>query len=401
MKFFLLLILSSLLIAQEITVKNVSELEKIFSKNVDSITVYLEPGYYDLTKKEIIDSSCGNCESKDTLINATTGLIIRGNNVKIYGPENHEAILNTNAGYGIYILNSLNVELNGLVITGGARDSSGAATDAGIVVKKSRAVIKNNIIRDNIGDSTAVVKNIVGIMGICGREDAELVVTNNQIIRNSWDGIALYANAQADIKNNLIDGVDKATSKIAGGGRGVAIGVTWDATAEIENNLLRRYWKGIGIFLNADVGARNNIVEDMITWGIAYWDAGKGDPIGYITNNIIYSTGACGVSIARTSEGDETGELIRNVIVKTAQNPKYDSPDYYCSQCALAISAQPESFEIINNIFYNNRRASDDLPNYDENKNDFLKLFNKWKGEFSNNFFDESSVKQYLDNLAK
>lgn len=261
--------------------------------------------------------------------------------------------------------------MENLAITGGARDPDGQATDAAIVVKNSRVVIRHNRIYDNIGDSTLVVKNIVGIMGIAGRENAELTIANNEIIRNSWDGIALYRGARATITGNLVDGVDRAGGGTAGGGRGVGIGVTWNAQATIEQNRVTRYWKGIGIFVDAGVVARANIIEDVLTWGIAYWDADSGAPVGIIENNAIYQTGACGASIARSKPGENTGRFAGNVIIRAAQNPKYDSPEYYCAQCALAVSARPANFLIAHNLFYDNRRATPDLPDFDSSRDAF------------------------------
>ena len=157
----------------------------------------------------------------------------------------------------------------------------------------------------------------------------------------------------------------------AGGGRGVAIGITWNAKADIEYNLVRRYWKGIGIFVDANGRLRYNIIEDLLTWGIALWDAGKGEPVGYIENNIVYNTGACGVSITRSAPGDSPGKLTNNVIAHTGQDERYDDPEYYCYQCALAEHAVPANFNISDNVFYDNRRATDNLPDYDMSDVDF------------------------------
>lgn len=385
--------------AQDFFINSSEELQSFFKSSIDSAIVILAPGIYDLQPIQIIDSTCGNCQNPDTLINATAGLILRGKSIKLIGDENYKTIIKTNSGYGIYVLNSGSVELKNLVITGGERDTSGMATDAAIVIKNSRAVIENNLIKDNIGDSSQVVRNVVGIMGICGRENSLLVIRNNKIIRNSWDGITLYRDSEAIIEDNIVDGVDKATSKIAGGGRGVAIGITWNAKATVKSNLLKRYWKGLGIFVDAEVEAELNIIEDMLTWGIAYWDAGIGNPIGFINNNIIYNTGACGTSISRETGGEITGHYKNNILALTGQNPKYDSPDYYCYQSALAIHSQPESFHISDNIFYNNRTATDDLPNYDLSKDEFVNEFSIWESNFTNKFFKISDFYNYLTTL--
>jgi hypothetical protein len=336
------------------------------------LIVILEPGTYELQPHAVIDSTCGNCEDPEMQISCTAGLHIRGNYVLLRGPENLSAILHTRSGYGIFVERCSTAILENLTITSGERDTNSRATDAAIVVKHSRAVIRGNRIIDNIGDSTLVASGVVGIMGICGREGADLLLQNNRIIRNSWDGIALYRDATAIIEGNLVDGVDKARGSVVGGGRGVGIGVTWNARAEIRGNIVKRYWKGIGIFVDAHAVVETNVVEDIITWGISIWDAGKGAPVGFVRRNIIYNTGACGASITRSREAGRPGEFVDNVIVHTGQNPMYDSPDYYCYQCAFAIHAVPAFFTIERNLFYDNRRATDDLPDYDFSREDFF-----------------------------
>jgi parallel beta-helix repeat protein len=245
------------------------------------------------------------------------------------------------------------------------------------VVKHGSLTIRGNRIHGNIGDSTLVAENIVGSMGICGRENARLTIEDNEIRHNSWDGIALYRGAEAVIRGNLIDGVDQATADQAGGGRGVAIGITWDARAVVEYNLLRRYWKGLGIFVDARVSARNNVIEDMLTWGLALWDADAGAPTGFIEDNVVYRTGACGITITRSSPGPDPGRLIGNVVVRTGQNPRYDDPDLYCHQCALSIFSRPDNFLIEDNLFFDNRRASEDLPDEDVSAQTFGELANE------------------------
>ena len=398
--FRILFVITPLLLLAEVQKKQVSSvigLQAVLSGKVDSLEIYLQPGDYYLSPTSITDSTCGNCEEPNQFVPATAGLEISGSYVRITGPEDRSAVIHTNAGYGIYFNHCKRGIIENLSVTGGIRDPDGNATDAAIVVKNSAVTIRNNHIYGNIGDSAIVVKNIVGVMGICGRENSDLTITDNEIIGNSWDGIALYRDATATIIGNLIDGVDKASSKVAGGGRGVAVGITWNARATIDGNLVKRYWKGIGIFVDANVTARNNIIEDILTWGIAYWDAERGKPVGIIENNIIYSTGACGVSITRSQPGPNPGHLIGNVIVRTAQNPKYDAPDYYCNQCALSISSKPDNFRIDDNQFFNNRRATETLPDYDLSESEFKKYAEDLRNRLLNSaLFQQSDFVKFL-----
>ena len=398
--FLILFVITPLLLLAEVQKKQVTSvigLQAVLSGKVDSLEIYLQPGDYYLSPTSITDSTCGNCEEPNQFVPATAGLEISGSYVRITGPEDRSAVIHTNAGYGIYFNHCKRGIIENLSVTGGIRDPDGNATDAAIVVKNSAVTIRNNYIYGNIGDSAIVVKNIIGVMGICGRENSDLTITDNEIIGNSWDGIALYRDATATIIGNLIDGVDKASSKVAGGGRGVAVGITWNARATIDGNLIKRYWKGIGIFVDANVTARNNIIEDILTWGIAYWDAERGKPVGIIENNIIYSTGACGVSITRSQPGPNPGHLIGNVIVRTAQNPKYDAPDYYCNQCALSISSKPDNFRIDDNQFFNNRRATETLPDYDLSDSEFKKYAEDLRNRLLNSaLFQQSDFAKFL-----
>ena len=380
--FVLLLILNFILTKPNptIIITTTLELEKLLSNSQENINIKLASGIYELDFEAIIDSSCGNCENPDTLISATAGLIISGKNIKISGPSDKTAVIRTNAGYGLYILNCENLILENLTITGGIRDSSEFATDAAIVVKNSNVIIRNNKITRNYGDQALINKNIVGIMGICGRENSNLKIYNNLISKNSWDGIALYRNSEAVIEENIIDGVHKAGGKIAQGGRGVGIGVTWNAKAVIRNNLVKRYWKGIGLFVDAEGTIEYNIVEDIITWGISLWDAGKGEPRGFINNNIIYKTGAMGTSITSTTK-ENPGFFKGNIIVRTAQDSTYDSSEHYGYQCALAEHLVPTEFTIENNLFYDNRRSDHRLPDFDtdlENFENKLRIHKEW-----------------------
>ncbi len=334
-----------------------------------AITFHLEPGHYRLEPQAYTDTTCGNCEDPFTPAAATVGLVLSGQRIVIEGmARNPEAVvIHTGAGYGLLFRDCQDCRITGVTVTGGVRDPDPNATDAAIVVQRSRLEIEECLIRDNLGDSTVVAGTVVGVMGIAGREGSEIAIHDNRIVRNSWDGIALFRGARAEIVDNIVDGVDKATGPNLGGGRGVGIGVTWDAHATIHLNLVTRYWKGIGVFVDAQADLRRNVIEDVLTWGIAYWDAGRGRPVVEMVENVVYITGACGIAITRESAGPPPpGSCRGNVLVRTGRNPKYDDPEYYCRQIPLAIHALPAGFLVADNLFYDNRTstggpAEDDL----------------------------------------
>jgi len=93
--------------------------------------------------------------------------------------------------------------------------------------------------------------------------------------------------------------------------------------------------------------------------------------------------------------------LTGNIVVKSGQNERYDSPDYYCYQTFLAMHEVPQNFEIRDNLFYDNRRATDDLPDYDISQEQFYKKLMKKKSIlFPNPFFIQSEFyKTFLVHL--
>lgn len=348
-----------------VTVRSAADLEDLFSEPVDSVEVHLAPGIYHLEPAAAVDSTCGNCTDQNTPVPMTVGLMISGKKVRIIGPRKDEAVIVTHAGYGVYFKDCEDAFIERVTITGGIRDSLTDATDGAIVAKGSRVEIRNCKITDNIGDASVLASTIVGIAGICGREGSKLKIEGNRILRNSWDGIVLYRDAEAEIIDNIIDGVDMAQGKEAGGGRGVGIGITWNGRAHIEGNLITRYWKGIGLFVDANAVVRFNVIEDVSAWGISLWDAGKGMPVARIDSNVVYRAGSCGVAIFRSQDSEDPGRLVGNAIAETGQDSKYDNPDYYCYQCALAVHQATKFFVIEGNHFFNNRRATKDLPDHD------------------------------------
>jgi len=321
---------------------------------VEGLTVQLAPGIYDLTPVASIEPTCGNCETHLTAVPHTYALLLRGRRLRLVGAPDHTSILRTHAGYGLWVQDCEECSVRGLVVRDGVRDTSGLATDAAIVVQRSSLAIEQCLLTDNIGDPEVVGRTVVGVMGICGREGSVIRAVGNRIVRNSWDGIALYRGAQAEVVDNVIDGVDLAVGGRVGGGRGVGIGCTWDAQATVRGNLVRRYWKGIGFFVDAQGEVSDNIVTEMATWGLSIWDAQRGRARAEFTWNAVDSTGACGVSIASAAGG----VVDDNAFVRTGQNPKYDSGEPYCHQAPIALHTAPPGFAPERNFFFANRSAT-------------------------------------------
>ena len=334
-----------------------SSLQRALATATDSAQLMLAPGHYILQSSAYTDPTCGNCQEAATRVPGTLGMVMSGRGLAVIGAHADSVFIHTGAGYGVLVEDCEDCAIRGVTITGGIRDADGQATNGAIVVRRSTATIESCQVRDNIGDSSVVAQTVVGIAGVVGREGANFTLRNCQLLRNSWDGVALYRGAQAQIHDNTIDGVDKASGGRVGGGRGVGIGLTWDAQADISGNLVARYWKGIGIFVDAQATVRWNVVEDILTWGIAYWGAGDGKAVARIQENAIHQTGACGAMISREEGGTEAPGFFRaNAIVLTGQNERYDSGDPYCPQRPIARDKVPAAFSIAENLLFNNRQ---------------------------------------------
>lgn len=322
--------------------------------------VVLEAGRYDLLPSPYREPTCGNCEDQDTPVRATVGLRVSGRGIELAGAGPGEVVIHTSAGYGILFEGCRGCALRGITVTGGARDPDGNATDAGVVAKESDVELEECVIRDNVGDSAIVADVVVGIAGVVGRAGSDVRIRGCRIERNSWDGIALYRDARATIVDNVVDGVDRASGRRIGGGRGVGIGLTWDARARVTGNLVRRYWKGIGVFVDAEAAVRHNVVEEVLTWGIAFWDARKGTPVATIEENAVFRTGACGAMIAASRRGsEEPGRFTGNALAAACRNEAYDGGEPYCTQRPLALEAAPEGFRIGGNLFHGSRQPGD------------------------------------------
>jgi hypothetical protein len=406
-------------------VKPAGNLADIVARAPDSSTIVVMGDHW-LEPRAYVDSTCGNCEDPRTTVSATVGLVVTGRAKRIVGISPDESSIHTRAGYGVLFDHCTRCVIESVSVTDGVRDADGNATDAAIVVKESSVRILNNRIHDNIGDSTVVRRVTVGVMGITGREGSHTTVAQNEIVRNSWDGIALYRDALAYIQDNLIDGVDLARGDAVGGGRGVGIGLTWNSRAEVWGNLVRNYWKGIGVFVDARATVASNVVEDVATWGISIWDADKGRAKAYVSHNVVFRSGACGAALVSgveasdstagswrntpwdINEGSDTGGQVQvrvrvagrhewdwkteaerraemeaemktmrasflgNALVMTGQNPKYDSGEPYCFQQALALHKTPPDFGEYGTIFYLNREPGDKPGSRDVERRAFL-----------------------------
>lgn len=276
---------------------------------IDSATtgavIQLSPGIYEAYPEAYVESECGNCEEHQTAVTASVGFHIKDKAITIRGTNRDSCILITNAGYGVLFERSYGSRIENVTITGGIRDKDGNATDAAVVVKYSRVTVENCLIAGNEYEDTTVV---VGIGGVFGRESSTLIIHNNWIRNNGWDGIALYRGAAALITDNTIDS-----------GRGAGIGITWDSQAMVRRNKVSNYWKGIGTFGNSRAVVQNNVVFDNLGWGVIL----TGMSFMEVRNNTISRNGNCG--LACWSE-DARGVAINNIITDNGWRDEWVCP---------------------------------------------------------------------------
>jgi hypothetical protein len=350
------------------------DLQTLFDTLRGPAVVAMAPGDYHLRAVPFTDTTCGNCQDPSEDVPATRGLLVRGRDIHLRGESAGRVALHTHAGYGVLFDGCDSCSLDRVTVTDGIRDPDGRATDAGVVIRNGAVGLDSCTVRDNLGDSATVQKLIVGVAGIVVREGGDATVRNCRVERNSWDGISGYRGARLVVESTVVDGVDKARGASSGGGRGVGIGLTWNAQATVHRTLVTRYWKGIGAFVNARVEITESIVEDVLTWGIADWGADGGHPVALIRDNAIFETGACGALVDRDADAAaasgtegrtstdadsaaaDPGDLVGNLFVSTGMDDRYDSGEPYCPQRPIARVSVPPGFDIEGNLVFNARQ---------------------------------------------
>ena len=290
-----------------LTVERGSNLQAVIDHASDGDTLRLGLKSFEAHPTRFVESLCGNCLDPQTEVTASYGFIIKDKGLVLVGADRRLTKLVTKAGYGIYLENADGTVIRNLTITGGIRDDDGNATDAGIVVRQSRVTIEQVDIRDN-DDRSADSTVVVGVGGIFGREGAEMTIHNCNIVNSGWDGIALYRGATAYVSDCLIKD-----------GRGVGIGVTWDAYCVAYRNEVTGFWKGIGSFGTSTVIAANNLVHDNLGWGMV----GTGQSTLEATNNVIHHNGNCGVAPWST---ESHGRFVNNIITQNGWRDQWVCP---------------------------------------------------------------------------
>jgi hypothetical protein len=305
-------------------------------------TLRLAPGVYRAQPAPFTDDLCGNCEAHRTSVQATRGFLVAGKSLTIVGAGAEATTLVTGAGYGVLFVEAPDAQLEGVKVTGGVRDADGNATDAAVVVRRSRVTVTRCRLSDNDHRDTSVV---VGIGGVFGREGAELYIHDNRIENNGWDGVALYRGATAVITDNTIRR-----------GRGAGVGVTWDAQATVLRNDVSEFWKGIGSFGNSRVVARNNRVHHNLGWGVV----ASGTSFMDATNNAVVRNGNCGMALW----GDSIqGRFANNLVYQNGWRKQW-----VCPCVGLWNAGQPKGFSVRHNLVFANEKGEYKAVEFDEDR---------------------------------
>lgn len=311
-----------------IEVKKGESLQTAIDIALDGDTILIYEGEFKALPRLYEEEECGNCSQQYTNVEATVGFIVANKAVVIKGAGPFKTKLITNAGYGFLFQNSNGSLICNLTISGGKRDRDANATNGGIVTKNSIIHIKNVHVKDNeeYSDDT-----VVGISGIVGRENSELVIEKCIIRNNSWDGIVLYRGANALIQENIIEQ-----------GRGVGIGITWDAKATVMKNSVSFYWKGIGTFGNSSAIVKNNVVFENMGWGIVI----TGSSTMEVANNVVDKNGNCGIAVW---ESTAVGKIYNNIITNNGWRD-----EWVCPQVGFWMNGDPANVEFSYNNLWNN-----------------------------------------------
>lgn len=314
-----------------------SALQEAMDAAANGDTLLLEAGIYYASPQEFTDSLCGNCLVHTTAVSASVGFVIRGKSLTIIGAAGDSTLLVTGAGYGLYLEDCPNISVRNLAVTGGRRDKDGNATDAAIVVRRSRLYADQCSLTGNTHQLDSVV---VGVGGCFGREGAEIYLSHTAIINNGWDGVALYRGAKAVISDCVIKK-----------GRGAGIGVTWGAWCAAYRNEIAEYWKGIGSFGTSRVIAHNNLVHDNLGWGII----GTGESYLDAANNVVHHNGNCGV--APWSQ-ESHGRFVNNIITDNGWRK-----EWVCPCVGVWNYGNLARWEFKNNLIWNNATGNyKDMP---------------------------------------
>jgi len=328
------------------------DLQQALDSAPDGATLLIHAGSYAASPVAYSDPGCGNCSDADFAqgASATRGFLVGGKALHLWGEGPDKTVLVTGAGYGVLFEDAGSSSIGRLKVTGGKRDADGKATDAGVVVRRTKLLAQQVSVSGNDDLYTGPLPDpIVGVGGIFGREQAELTILDSVIEDNSWDGIALYRGVPGKPGSGptaLVQGcrIGCTSGCVNPRGRGVGIGITWDAKLTALGNVVHHYWKGIGSFGTSVVEARNNVVRDQHGWGIV----ASGSSTMHAVNNVVLRSGTTGM--AAWSSGVQ-GSFVNNIVVGNG----IAADEWVGKKTGVWFNASALSFKLAYNLIYDNK----------------------------------------------
>jgi parallel beta-helix repeat protein len=244
-------------------------------------------------------------------IDMSSTAMVRENIIRMNGSDRQERICGPISN-GIVVKSNSQIELNANTIQGNRPN--------GIFVEDLIATVMDNTITDhmlrgiNIKKAFAILPLAVTGNTIGGNKGGgrlvsevadELTITNNQIIRNSDEGIKLVETSMAVIMYNTISGT---------GDNSYGIEIRQRASAAVTGNIIGANGDD-GIFVSHETAQITmNIISDNQRWGVHIENTSRAT----IVDNIVRENGgdseSSGISIVRGTNADLARNIIRSNI---------------------------------------------------------------------------------------
>ena len=340
-----------------IEVDDAEELRDLLEDPIDFVNIVLAPGEY-----RLIDDSDDNEDEEDSADQAEAIMTISGENVNLSAEEAGTVTIVLESERMLRFSSCRDCSLRNLNFVINPVGNSADTTTFIVVQESEVALLSSEIVLAEVPDSLDESNSAI-VHAISVGESGRATISGNQFRAFNGNVISLYNNARVKIRDNLIRGAGPEAQRARG--QGMAILMSDNSTGQVKNNLITHCYKGIGIRDNADGIVKDNVIEDMSTWGIAFWQTGEQAPVALIQHNVIFRTGACGAMIGVTDFEDGIGLFNDNLVVMTGQDERLDAADLFCYQTAIALHAVPDGFEMSGNTRYANRRGADAGPDHD------------------------------------
>ena len=331
-----------------------ARLEDAIGAAGDGATIHIGEGRFVAPAMPFTDPTRGNCDADNFREDnaSTVGYRVRCKALTLLGASRERTVLVTGAGYGLLFEEAGSSRVEQLRVTGGVRGPAQGATEGAIVARNTNLSVIDVDVVENDDLYSGEPDPVVGLIGIVGREGANLTVEGCRILDNSWDGIALYqgdpdvsgSEPRAIVRDTEVGCTGTASTCINRRGRGVGIGTTCGAHMEIERAVVYGFWKGISAFAGSDVQVVNSVVRGQATWGITVGSRARIEVI----NSVVADNGEAGLSI---SSSTGFARYVNNLVVGNGRA----SREQILKRAGFwSIVNDPSLWELEHNAFFGN-----------------------------------------------